>query len=258
MTRFQIVGIFEDKILTAGEFNGDGYFENGHGEELCAQFPNIKTEKDYRELVKFINDEYFEYDNDVIFETDKNIKPDLFDFYRLNKEGRYFKVWFSDYLYIINLSTEKQKIIDEKGTEITILPGGWATINFGELYKQQDETLAIKCQNNVEIDYVGMYRDICKEHGWELKIYDDFEDIEIMRYTPAGEDFSFSVNKNEDFVTQVEDYYENFDVDEHALMWAQSGTSGVPRLRELLEDAEWIDDKLRELADALKEVNKDD
>ena len=33
MTRFQIVGIFEDKILTAGEFNGDGYFEGGHGEE---------------------------------------------------------------------------------------------------------------------------------------------------------------------------------------------------------------------------------
>ena len=41
MTRFQIVGIFNDKVLTAGEFNGDGYFE-GRGKEVCEGFAKIR------------------------------------------------------------------------------------------------------------------------------------------------------------------------------------------------------------------------
>ena len=67
MTRFQIVAIFNNKTLTAGEFNGDGHFEGGHGEEVCAAFPNIKTEEDYRKMVKNINDQYFKYEEELIF-----------------------------------------------------------------------------------------------------------------------------------------------------------------------------------------------
>lgn len=61
MTRFQIVGIFEDKILTAGEFNGDGYFD-GMGKEVCREFAKITTEKEYRKLVKDTNDNGYGYE----------------------------------------------------------------------------------------------------------------------------------------------------------------------------------------------------
>ena len=57
MTRFRIVGIFNDHICTSTEFNGDGYFE-GHGHEICECFENSTS---YKNILKDIN-ESFEYE----------------------------------------------------------------------------------------------------------------------------------------------------------------------------------------------------
>ena len=92
MTRFQIVGIFEDKILTAGEFNGDGYFD-GMGKEVCREFAKITTEEEYQKLAKDINDNHYEYEGRIVFELTPTIKAekdeseiDIFDFYQLDKK----------------------------------------------------------------------------------------------------------------------------------------------------------------------------
>ena len=247
MTRFQIVGIFNDKILTAGEFNGDGYFENGHGEELCAQFPKVKTEEDYRKIVKDMNDQYFEYKEDLIFEVNNSEDCDVFDFHKQHKLNLYYKYWFSDYLYIINLSDDDKEIVDETGIHIIVKPSGWVTINFGELYEQDDPNAKIQCRSNCEIDKFSWFEEVCENQGWNVNVYET--EIELSKYTPAGEDFSFTIETDDDPQKQVEEYANDFDVDEHVKMWI--GGLGAPSIRALLEDAEWLDEDLQRLAKAL-------
>ena len=251
MTRFQIVAIFNDKVLTAGEFNGDGYFEGGYGEEICAAFLNVKTEEDYRNLVEQIN-ESFKYEEQLIYNVGNSEVCDVFDFCKQNELNLYYDYWFSDYLYIINLSDEDQNVVSEEGKKITIHPLGWVTINFGTLYEQDDPTADIKCIQNATIDATSWIKEKIEDAGW--KVDDNGTSWEIGECTPAGEDFWFTVN-TENILEEIKKYAENFDVDEHVIMWveARNSCSGVPSIRELLEDAEWIDNELQKLVDKLEE-----
>ena len=249
MTRFQIVAIFNDKILTAGEFNGDDYFEDGHGEEICAAFPSIKTEEDYRKMVKNINDQYFKYEEELIHYVGNSEICDIFNFQKQNELNLYYDYWFSDYLYIINLSEEDHEIIDENGEKITLKLNGWVTLNFGKLYKQNDPEYKIKCMSNVEITQnFDNIKGIIENEGWKISENDD--NWEIGKYTPAGEDFWITVFTNEDIAAQVKRESENFDPDEHVAMWVKNydTVSGIPSVRELIEDAEWIEAELINLA----------
>lgn len=246
MTRFQIVAIFNDKILTAGEFNGDGYFEGGYGEEVCAAFPNIKTEEDYRNLVKQIN-ESFKYKEQLIYNVGNSEVCDVFDFCKQNRLNLYYDYWFSDYLYIINLSDEDKKIIDEDEKNIIVKPGGWVTINFGTLYKQDDPKYKVQSMSNVEINQnFDNIKDVIENEGWRISEDNDSWDIGI--YTPAGEDFWITVYTDEDIVAQIKRVTDHFDPDEHVVEWVRNGASGIPNIRDLIEDAEWIKDKLASLA----------
>lgn len=102
-----------------------------------------------------------------------------------------------------------------------------------------------------------------EELDWSVKWYEDVEEdtcVEFSKYSPAGEDFSFEVwySHVSEIPEKVMEYYEEFDPEYHASLWADSaGRNGVPRLRELLEDADAIEDTIRELANALKEENYD-
>lgn len=80
--------------------------------------------------------------------------------------------------------------------------------------------------------------------------------VEFCKYSPAGEDFGFSVyfDEIEDIPDEVGKYYNSFDVDEHIEMWIEAknnGVGGVPSIRRLVEDAEDIDEMLDELSDEL-------
>lgn len=95
-----------------------------------------------------------------------------------------------------------------------------------------------------------------EELQWSVNIYNEKE-WEFEKYSPAGEDFVFSIAvKNvKDVWQKVREYANNFDTEEHVKMWAQtSGTKGVPSIRVLVEDADAIDQMLDELADALLET----
>ena len=74
--------------------------------------------------------------------------------------------------------------------------------------------------------------------------------VEMYQFSPAGEDFGFTVSEN-NLIEDVKDYAESFDSEEHAAMWydaGQSGVRGVPSFPELVEDAESIQEMLNELA----------
>ena len=101
------------------------------------------------------------------------------------------------------------------------------------------------------------YREICEEFDWKVTVGEDGM-VELEKYSPAGEDFLFTVDAD-GFVENVKEYAAGFDVDEHIEMWImakRSGTQGVPSTRELVHDAEDIDKMLQELAAALEATNE--
>jgi len=92
---------------------------------------------------------------------------------------------------------------------------------------------------------------ICENLDWNIREYET--DIELAKYSPAGEDFFFTVNKT-NFVDEVIIYAEEFDADEHAEMWVNNmhEVKGVPQsIRTLIEDADAIKEMLLELAKEL-------
>lgn len=96
--------------------------------------------------------------------------------------------------------------------------------------------------------------DKCEALGWSVNCYDEY--VEISQQSPAGEDFSFTVDEK-DCVENVKQYAADFDPDEHIAIWIEakvSGMPGVPNIRELVHDAEAIDEMLQNLAIALCEV----
>lgn len=80
---------------------------------------------------------------------------------------------------------------------------------------------------------------------------------EIAQYSPAGEDFIFSICHNNDVekaISEINDYAFVFDTEEHISMWIEArnvdnNRMGVPSPRELVEDADAIQKMLDELAD---------
>lgn len=96
------------------------------------------------------------------------------------------------------------------------------------------------------------YKDVCERLDWHFyKSGDDC--VELCKQSPAGEDFSICVDTRR-FVDSVKACAADFDQDEHIEMWIEArrnGTEGVPSTRELVKDAEDINEMLRELAAAL-------
>lgn len=80
-----------------------------------------------------------------------------------------------------------------------------------------------------------------------------YEDcMEVETYTPAGEDWIFTVpflGSMKELSEFLYDMYWNFDVDEEASMWiAHRGENGVPSsVRVLIEDQEWKEAELKRL-----------
>lgn len=92
-------------------------------------------------------------------------------------------------------------------------------------------------------------REICLNLGWDIMEYDEM--IELQMFSPAGEDFSFSVDKS-NFIEDVIAYSESFDSQEHAAFWIatryRDNQTGIPSVRELVEDADEIQAELTMLA----------
>lgn len=103
------------------------------------------------------------------------------------------------------------------------------------------------------------YLDICEKNGWSYSIDEKYNEVELSKSSPAGEDFSFIVSL-EDIPDKVHSFSFNFDIDEHVDMWIsarRAGVSGVPNTRSLADDAEAIEQMLEELSRALLDHKKD-
>lgn len=98
------------------------------------------------------------------------------------------------------------------------------------------------------------YLDKLEQLDWVVNESESW--IELEKYSPAGEDFIFSVSAD-NFVDDIKEYAANFDPDEHIEMWVtakHNGGKDIPSIRELVEDADAIDKMLQELAIAMCEI----
>ena len=71
---------------------------------------------------------------------------------------------------------------------------------------------------------------VCEALDW--RVHDDPEEdyVELEKYSPAGEDFIFGVQKG-NFVKNVREYADDFDADEHVELWIEGAgrTASRPR-----------------------------
>lgn len=107
-------------------------------------------------------------------------------------------------------------------------------------------------------------KQIIEEDGWtieEVSFAGNEKGLELFKYSPAGEDFSFTVNSADDpdeIIKNIFEYEDEYDPNEHMSIWVESaGRNGTPDLMTLAEDAKDIGKMIEELADAIRaEQNK--
>ena len=99
-------------------------------------------------------------------------------------------------------------------------------------------------------------RDYLEEKGWS--VYEcgigprSNPGWEISQHSPAGEDFNFAIEHNNDVeqaIKEIKSYAYDFDIDEHVKL--NLGMRGAPGVEKLVEDAQDIQEMLDELADGV-------
>lgn len=88
-------------------------------------------------------------------------------------------------------------------------------------------------------------REVCEDLGW--KWTDCGDSIELENWSSAGEDLILTCDKCS-LIAEIREYAITWDVDEHVTMWVRADLSGVPSVRELVEDADGIQAELTMLA----------
>lgn len=112
---------------------------------------------------------------------------------------------------------------------------------------------------------------IAESQGWVTHISEgEYQDtIDFSQYSPADQDFSFTIIMRDSYsgeeidaedypsklVSEVQDYYENYDPDEEAQLWTDDtghGTNGAPyEYEDLLADMKACETMVKDLSDAL-------
>lgn len=136
MTRGQITVITkyynskEPIILTSLEFNGDMYMDGpGYGKQVVSLLKKVNDLANYQYIVAKFNNEHHHYQQERL--TYKMNNLDALDFTK-----DYFDNWFSDYIYLKNITDETISIKTSKG-KYELNPGDIAVLCFGELEKMK-------------------------------------------------------------------------------------------------------------------------
>ena len=139
MTRGKFVLVNGGKVYVSCEFNGDMYYEHGHGPEVVGRLQRVT---DYDSLLKEVtefdkenfgyakdNDDYFGISDYTLEECGNKIDC---------KQSTYFDDWFSDYLYVKNENGNTITILDYDGEEHNLNPGEIMVLDFGKPEKLVD------------------------------------------------------------------------------------------------------------------------
>ena len=94
---------------------------------------------------------------------------------------------------------------------------------------------------------------VAESLDWSVSV-DDY-DIELAQGTTRGQDFSFSIRRNDDYVQSVYEYYHDYDPSAEAMLWVDDrghGRNGAPyELKDIIADMEEVEEMLKTLYEAL-------
>lgn len=127
MTRGQLAIITNEKVITSCEYNGDMYWE-GYGKDAVKCLKPVIDFETYKKARNVFNE---------IWHCTYNEKDECYDMNlnTLDFSKNYFDNWFSDYIYIKNITEDSVEIIDRDKKSFNLKPGKIAVINFGRLEK---------------------------------------------------------------------------------------------------------------------------
>lgn len=249
MTRFQIAVIKDGVIYTSTEFNGDGYWE-WHGKNVYAALQNITTVEEWKEYVTKFNSETFVYPGKLHYE----IEDEYDDYLDMNED--YHDKWFSDYIYIKNINEKEVEFITENGNTI-LEPNDVGVFHFGERYipgtYEPYECIKPLFQLNERL------LDEIRSHGFSI-YFDEDKTITFGRYSPAGQDFSFTIDNGslEEIAANIYNHYEGYDVSYEASIWLDDwghGKNGAPYdMRDVYDDMEACSEYIYELYEIIQEA----
>lgn len=133
MTRGQIAVVLPDgSLISSIEFNGDMDLTE-RGKEVIEELEYIESEDEFKEFVERFNEKHFSY---YEYPRIYDCEADYFDM-----QTDYFDKWFSDYVYIKNLSDKPVVFTDKQGRKIQIDEDTVAAFYFGEFLAAGEEDL---------------------------------------------------------------------------------------------------------------------
>lgn len=118
-------------------------------------------------------------------------------------------------------------------------------------------------KNNI----IDKITECAESNGWNVSIDTKQENgivvFEFSKYTPTGQDFSFSAtmkdNSLDSLGDDIEEYFEHFDVDSEAYLWLDDnghGKNGAPyRMKDVLADMEAAEKYIESLLDAIRDID---
>lgn len=107
---------------------------------------------------------------------------------------------------------------------------------------------------------------IADEQGWSVDITDNGDDcytFTFETYSPAGQDFFFDVNLEDNNIETLIDgiyqYYSDFDVSYETYIWLDDtghGTNGAPYdMKDVYEDMQDCENMILELYNTFRQIN---
>lgn len=135
MTRGKFILICEDKVLESRNFNGDMY-PSGYGEDAMKILCKITDENQFENMVAEFNSDHHQYDDrELVFVCDFFTGK-----YTVNFNISYSERFFSDYLFIKNISNVTISAIDRDKRKFKILPDQTICLDFGSIITDLEDS----------------------------------------------------------------------------------------------------------------------
>ena len=179
------------------------------------------------------------------------------------------KVWTSDaamltdYDWINYPYSDKDSEVCDTG--ISISPNDDYESIVDTLLKWYDDMKYLRLADDgkiLGIQLTDELTNIIESNDWSID-YEDDGTIYLSKYSPAGQDFGFYVEKVEsieEFADKIYDQYNEYDVSEAAYLWLDSdghGKNGAPyEMKDVYEDMEACEQNILDLYNLIQEVIK--
>jgi hypothetical protein len=128
-TRGTAILLTNFKSVTSCEFNGNmSIGNNTDGSFLLEHLEKVKTVREFKRAIERFNGGWYGYNGIPLHLTVGKLRNIRF------KQSTYYRDWFSDYLYFMNISWFKVKITGKDGKVFHLLPGEIAVWYFGNFF----------------------------------------------------------------------------------------------------------------------------